>query len=186
MSDLSFLRVATMRVARDLTESVTFYQESLQFEVVEQSEWIVLLRQGTTLFYVFSQSLPTSDKPDITLESLSTPEHTCVILVFQVADCWATYRVLSAKGVVFLTEPHSPPWGGWRCFARDPNDYLIEISNTRPQAPLLNTDRDRTWQERVRRDREKGVRTWRQESVTRLGRRRFRSWHHQSFSKRMR
>lgn len=105
MSDLSFLRVATMLVARDLTESVTIYRESLQFEVVEQSEWIVLLRQGTTLFYLFSQSPLTSDKSDITLESLSTPEHTCVILVFQVADCWATYRALSAKGAVFLTEP---------------------------------------------------------------------------------
>ncbi len=127
MPNLSFLHVATMLVARDLTASVTFYRDVLHFEVVEQSEWIVLLRQGTMLFYLFSQSPPTPDKPDITLEPLSTPEHTCVILVFQVADCWATYRALSVKGVMFLTEPYSPPWGGWRCFARDPNDYLIEI-----------------------------------------------------------
>ncbi|MGH2493957.1 MAG: VOC family protein [Ktedonobacteraceae bacterium] len=127
MSDLSFQRVTTMLVARDLTESVAFYRDCLQFEVVEESAWIVLLRQGTMFLYLFSQSPPTLDKPDVTLEPLSTPEHTPVILDFQVADCWATYRTLAAKGVVFMTEPHAPPWGGWRCFARDPNDYLIEI-----------------------------------------------------------
>lgn len=127
MPDLSFQQAATMLVVRDLTESVTFYRDQLQFEVVEQSPWIVLLRQGTMLLYLFSTSPPTPDKPDVNLEPMSLPERTCVILVFQVADCWATYRLLSSRGVVFLTEPHTPPWGGQRCFARDPNDYLIEI-----------------------------------------------------------
>jgi catechol 2,3-dioxygenase-like lactoylglutathione lyase family enzyme len=127
MSDLSLVHVATMLVARDLTEAVAFYRDHLQFTVVEQSEGIVLLRQETMLLYLISQSPPTPDKPAVTLEPMSTPEHTCVTLVFRVADCWATYHLLSARGVVFLTEPHSPPGGGWRCFAHDPNDYLIEI-----------------------------------------------------------
>lgn len=26
-----------------------------------------------------------------------------------------------------LTPPHSPPWGGLRCFAKDPDGYLIEL-----------------------------------------------------------
>ena len=37
------------------------------------------------------------------------------------------YDTLSARGVSFLTEPYSPPWGGHRCFAVDPDGYLIEL-----------------------------------------------------------
>jgi hypothetical protein len=29
--------------------------------------------------------------------------------------------------VPFLAEPHSPPWGGHRCFAVDPDGNLIEV-----------------------------------------------------------
>jgi catechol 2,3-dioxygenase-like lactoylglutathione lyase family enzyme len=29
--------------------------------------------------------------------------------------------------VLFFSEPQAPPWGGLRCFARDPDGYLIEI-----------------------------------------------------------
>jgi hypothetical protein len=32
-------------------------------------------------------------------------------------------------GVEFLTPPKSPPWGGWRCFAHDPDSYLVEIED---------------------------------------------------------
>lgn len=28
-----------------------------------------------------------------------------------------------------LTPPKSPPWGGWRCFAHDPDGYLVEIED---------------------------------------------------------
>ena len=49
------------------------------------------------------------------------------ILVLEVADCLAAHRELAAAGVPFLAEPYSPPWGGHRCFAVDPDGNLIEL-----------------------------------------------------------
>jgi len=50
-----------------------------------------------------------------------------VNLVFEVADVHAEHAALRARGLRFLTPPMEPPWGGWRCFAQDPDGYLIEI-----------------------------------------------------------
>jgi hypothetical protein len=49
------------------------------------------------------------------------------ILVLEVADCLGAYASLGAAGVPFLAEPFSPPWGGHRCFAIDPDGNLIEL-----------------------------------------------------------
>jgi predicted enzyme related to lactoylglutathione lyase len=49
------------------------------------------------------------------------------ILVLEVADCLRAHRELSAAGVQFLADPYSPPWGGHRCFALDPDGNLIEL-----------------------------------------------------------
>ncbi len=49
------------------------------------------------------------------------------IVVLEVSDCLAVVRELSAAGVPFLAEPYSPPWGGHRCFAIDPDGNLIEL-----------------------------------------------------------
>ena len=36
-------------------------------------------------------------------------------------------RLMYPSGVRFLAEPYSPPWGGHRCFAVDPDGNLIEL-----------------------------------------------------------
>jgi catechol 2,3-dioxygenase-like lactoylglutathione lyase family enzyme len=47
--------------------------------------------------------------------------------VLEVADCLGAYAQLRGDGVPFLAEPYSPPWGGHRCFAIDPDRNLIEL-----------------------------------------------------------
>jgi hypothetical protein len=45
----------------------------------------------------------------------------------RVADCRAAYEALRARGAVFLTDPYD--WAGEiRCFLRDPDGPLIELS----------------------------------------------------------
>jgi catechol 2,3-dioxygenase-like lactoylglutathione lyase family enzyme len=45
----------------------------------------------------------------------------------RVPDCRAAYEVLRARGAEFLTPPVD--WGGEiRCFFRDPDGHLLEIS----------------------------------------------------------
>jgi len=121
------VHTATMLVVADIDESITFYQDRLGFDVREQDRHIALLALDSMLLYLIIESPPTPDKPSVTLGMTNTSERTSVNLVFRVNDCRATYKELSANGVPFLAQPQQPSWGGWRCFAHDPNGYLIEF-----------------------------------------------------------
>lgn len=48
----------------------------------------------------------------------------------RVPDCREAYDVLTSRGAEFLTPPQD--WGGEiRCFFRDPDGHLLEISERR-------------------------------------------------------
>lgn len=134
--DGTLLGAATMIVVDDLGASVRFYRDKLGFEVVEEYETIVALSRGPMLLQLFTHSPPTPDKPKLTLANTNTADATSVVLEFIVADCRAAYDELLTLGVEFLTPPQVPPWGGWRCFARDPSGYLIEIEEN-PTSPFV-------------------------------------------------
>jgi len=48
-------------------------------------------------------------------------------LDLRVADIWTCYQQWRAKGAVFLTEPLANHDWEWRCYMRDPDNYLIEV-----------------------------------------------------------
>ena len=51
-------------------------------------------------------------------------------MTLRVADCQAVYEVLRSRGAAFLTPPHD--WGTEiRCFLRDPDGHLVEISQSK-------------------------------------------------------
>jgi catechol 2,3-dioxygenase-like lactoylglutathione lyase family enzyme len=135
MSDHSLTRyvlgVVTMLAVRDLEKSVAFYRDNLGFEVQEQSAHIAGLTKGSMNLDLFTETPPGQDIPTIALENLNKPGHTSVIIDILVDDCHAAYETLLAEGVNFLTPPHKPSWGGWRCFATDPDGYLIELEENK-------------------------------------------------------
>jgi catechol 2,3-dioxygenase-like lactoylglutathione lyase family enzyme len=135
--------VAVMIVVRDLAVSIDFYQHKLGFMLLEQQAHIAALRLGTLQLYLFTHSPPTPDKPTITLTNLNGSDTTPVIIDLLVSDCQAAYERLQARGVRFLTPPHSPPWGGLRCFARDPDGYLIEVEEN-AASPFLDQSSEMT------------------------------------------
>jgi catechol 2,3-dioxygenase-like lactoylglutathione lyase family enzyme len=50
-------------------------------------------------------------------------------MTLRVADCQASYDALRARGATFLTPPHD--WGAEiRCFLRDPDGHLVELSQS--------------------------------------------------------
>jgi catechol 2,3-dioxygenase-like lactoylglutathione lyase family enzyme len=51
-------------------------------------------------------------------------------LTMRVPDCEHAYRVLKARGATFLTPPHAGSHE-IRCFFRDPDGHLLEISQIR-------------------------------------------------------
>ena len=130
----------TMLAVSDLETSVRFYQEKLGFDVLGHEAHIAALKLGDMQLHLFTHSPPTPDKPSVTLTSLNTPDRTPVVLDFLVSDCQAAYERLRDRGVQFLT-PHTPPWGGRRCFAQDPDNYLIELEEN-PTTPFLRSHYD--------------------------------------------
>jgi lactoylglutathione lyase len=123
-------QLATMLCVVDLECSLDFYGR-LGFSLVDKGEDVALLALGAGQLYLFLESPPTPDKPELHLEPPRPNERPSTILVLRVPDARAVYAELRARGVEFLTPPKSPPWGGWRCFARDPTVLSSRSRTTR-------------------------------------------------------
>lgn len=123
---MEILEIVPMLCVRDLAASTDFYRR-VGFTVESAEEHIALLRVGGQGLYLITESPPTVDKPAVTLAPPAGPERVPAEIVVRVPDCAVAHRELSERGVRFLTPPQQPPWGGWRCFAPDPDGYLLEI-----------------------------------------------------------
>lgn len=122
-------RAGVILAVADFSRSVAFYRDRLGFEVqatYDDPPYATLVGAGTRLSLA-EQGHPADDRPGVTMVAPSDPSRLPAILVLEVSDCLGTYRELSAAGVPFLAEPYSPPWGGHRCFAIDPDHNLIEL-----------------------------------------------------------
>jgi catechol 2,3-dioxygenase-like lactoylglutathione lyase family enzyme len=86
----------------------------------------VLTFQGVWLLLVTGGG-PTQDKPQVTFAPPESPDTVSHAMTIRVPDCQQAYEVLKARGAVFLTPPVD--WGHEiRCFFRDPDGHLLEIS----------------------------------------------------------
>jgi catechol 2,3-dioxygenase-like lactoylglutathione lyase family enzyme len=73
---------------------------------------------------------PTEDKPTVTFAAPADPDGVSHAMTIRVPDCQAAYETLRGRGAVFLMPPHD--WGREvRCFFRDPDGHLFEISEAR-------------------------------------------------------
>lgn len=114
-------------VVSDVERSTVWYRDVLGAELFRayggtsavfrfNAAWLLLVTGGG----------PTEDKPDTTFET-PDPQRVSHSMTIRVGDCRAAYETLSARGAVFLTPPHD--WGHEvRCFFRDPDGHLFEIS----------------------------------------------------------
>jgi catechol 2,3-dioxygenase-like lactoylglutathione lyase family enzyme len=66
-------------------------------------------------------------RPDVVFQPPADADRVSHAITVRVADCQAAYEALRSKGATFLTPPHD--WGAEiRCFLRDPDGHLVEIS----------------------------------------------------------
>jgi catechol 2,3-dioxygenase-like lactoylglutathione lyase family enzyme len=116
------LVVEDMAVARDWYRDVLgakLYREyggtSAVFDF--NGAWLLLVTGGG----------PTEDKPDVTFAPSDDATRVSHSFTIRVKDCQAAYETLSSRGAAFVTPPHD--WGHEiRCFFRDPDGNLFEIS----------------------------------------------------------
>ena len=112
-------------VSSDVERSRRFYTEVLGGEALLEGELsIVALANGWITISVGGG--PTEDKPNVTLEAPSDPEHASAFLNIRVADIDAVYKQWSARGAKFLTPPIDRG-SEIRCYMRDPDGHLIEV-----------------------------------------------------------
>lgn len=118
-------------VVSDLARATAFYRDVLGASVYREygGTSCVLTFQGSWLLLVTGGG-PTKDKPTVTFAPPGDPDRVSYEMTLRVPDCQAAYATLLARGAVFLTPPVE--WGGEiRCFFRDPDGHLLEISQTR-------------------------------------------------------
>ena len=122
-------RAGAILAVSDFVRSLTFYRDRLGFEIeamYEAPRYATLTRVGTRLSLA-EQGHSAEDRPGVELLAPADPSRLAALLVLEVADCMAAFEELSDAGVEFLAAPYSPPWGGHRCFAIDPDGNLIEL-----------------------------------------------------------
>lgn len=115
-------------VVKDLEQSKKFYQDILGAELqVEYGGTSCVFNFMGAWLLVVTGGDATADKPDISFappDSLQRVSHSITI---RVSDCRGAYQILKERGAQFITPPYD-----WefelRCFFRDPDGHLLEIS----------------------------------------------------------
>jgi catechol 2,3-dioxygenase-like lactoylglutathione lyase family enzyme len=117
-------------VVNDIEKSKSFYTNILGAELFREygGSSCVFDFNGSWLLIVTGGE-PTKDKPAITFaspEDLKSVSHSMTI---RVPDCQKAYEILKSRGAEFITPPVD--WGAEiRCFFRDPDGHLFEISQS--------------------------------------------------------
>jgi len=114
-------------VVTDPEVSRDWYRDVLGAEIYrEYAGSIVLSFNGSWLLLV-SGGGPTADKPGVAMAPSSDPSVVDHSFTIRVDDCRGAYETLLDRGADFLTPPYD--WGAEiRCFFRDPDGHLFEIS----------------------------------------------------------
>lgn len=118
-------------VVSDLVRSKEFWTEVLGAELFrEYGGTSLVLRFAGAWLLLVTGGEPTADKPSITFAPPTDPDVVSTSITLRVEDCRGSYDVLTGRGAQFLTPPHD--WGAEiRCFLRDPDGHLIELSEAR-------------------------------------------------------
>jgi catechol 2,3-dioxygenase-like lactoylglutathione lyase family enzyme len=118
-------------VVADVVRSREFYRDVLGAEVYRvYGGTSCVLRFGGAWILLVTGGGPTKDKPEVVFAPPSTPNQVSHAMTIRVPDCQAAFEGLSERGASFLTEPFD--WGGEvRCFFRDPDGHVLEISESR-------------------------------------------------------
>jgi len=122
------VELTQLLVVGDLDRSRKFYQDVLGAELYREygGTSVVLQFQGNWILLVTGGG-PTEDKPGVTFAPPTNHNTISQQMTFRVPDCRSAYEILKSRGAEFLTPPFDRG-GEIRCFFRDPDGRLLEIS----------------------------------------------------------
>lgn len=122
------MEITTILVVSDLARSRAWYLEVLGAELYRDygGTSVVLRFLGSWLLLVTGGG-PTKDKPAVTFGPPADPDAVAHAFTIRLPDCRGAYEQLLARGATFLTPPVTHG-AETRCFFRDPDGHLFEIS----------------------------------------------------------
>jgi catechol 2,3-dioxygenase-like lactoylglutathione lyase family enzyme len=117
-------------VVTDPMRSRDWYTGVLGASLYREYGSSVVLSFGAAWLLLVEGGGPTDDKPSVTLAPPPDPDVRDNLFTIRVDDCRATYELLRGRGGTFLTPPveHGSEI---RCFLRDPDGHLFELSEYR-------------------------------------------------------
>jgi predicted enzyme related to lactoylglutathione lyase len=129
------ITIAHFITVADIERSVTFYSKVFDGEVVSRGDAggaPPYIKIANTWLIINVGGGPTPDKPTVILEPPPDPDRISGFMNIRVADIQACYKLWSSRGATFLTPPIDK-YGEIRCYIRDPDGYIIEIGQSKPE-----------------------------------------------------
>jgi catechol 2,3-dioxygenase-like lactoylglutathione lyase family enzyme len=125
------VEVTQLLVVADLGRACEFYRDVLGAELYREygGTSAVFQFQGNWLLLVTGGG-PTEDKPGVTFAPPTDVNTVSHQMTLRLPDCRAASEILRNRGAEFLTPP-ADRGGEIRCFFRDPDGHLLEISEVR-------------------------------------------------------
>ncbi|MEJ2595132.1 MAG: VOC family protein [bacterium] len=123
--------LTTILVVSDMSASKKFYVNILGAKKFREygGDSVVLEFLGHWILLVTSGG-PTEDKPNTHFLPPTDKDSVSHSFTIRVKDCRKSYEILKKKGADFITPPLDRG-AETRCFFRDPDGYLFEISEYR-------------------------------------------------------
>ena len=123
--------VTHILVVADPARSRDFWVDVLGADLYrEYGGTSVVLRFAGAWLLLVSGGGPTADKPTVVFAPPDDADRVSHAMTLRVADCQAAYEALQSRGAAFLAPPYD--WGSEiRCFLRDPDGHLVEISQAK-------------------------------------------------------
>lgn len=114
-------------VVSDPAASIAWYRDVLGAELYREYGTSAVFSFNGVWLLVVEGGEPTVDKPGVTMNAPTDRSSVSHSFTIRVENCQAAYEALQGRGAEFLTPPYD--WGAEiRCFFRDPDGHLFEIS----------------------------------------------------------
>jgi predicted enzyme related to lactoylglutathione lyase len=119
----------------DIERSASFYEKVFGGRIVSRGDAKGApgyIHIANTWLIVNVGGGPTPDKPTVTLRVPPDPDQVSSFMNIRVADIHARYDLWRSRGAEFITEPKDK-YGETRCYIRDPDGYIIEVGQSKPE-----------------------------------------------------
>ena len=122
--------VAYFLTVADIERSARFYEKVFGCRILSRGP-PGYIQIANTWLIVNVGGGPTPDKPSVTLSVPADPNSFSSFMNIRVADIQACCELCRNRGAEFITEPKDK-YGETRCYIRDPDGYIIEVGQRKP------------------------------------------------------